>query len=68
MEIIEIRVISKSSAIEINSMNANRQFSIQELMLGSGTHRKPVKYEQGMLKYGSEHKAEILENGKLRIV
>lgn len=68
MEQIEIRVISTKSAIEINSINANRQFSIQEIMLGMGTHRKPMKYESGMLKYGSEHKAEILENGKLRIV
>ncbi len=68
MEKIEIKVLTLRSAIEINSINIGRDFIIEEIMLGVGPHRKAVKYTNGMLNYASEHKAEILPQGKIRIV
>lgn len=68
MEKIEIKVLTLKSAIEINSPQAGRDFIIEEMMLGVGSHRKALKYTNGMLNYASEHKAEILPNGKIRIV
>lgn len=68
MEQIEIKVLTLKRASEINSVNANREFIIAEIMLGTGHHRKAVKYTAGLLKYGSEHKAEIISPGKIRII
>lgn len=68
MDQIEIKVLTLRRAIEINSMNANREFVITEIMLGAGSHRKAVAYTPGLLQYGTIHKAEITSPGKIRII
>lgn len=67
-EKIQIKVLEKRSAIEINSRHPNRVFIIDEIMLGIGSHRKAIKYTNGLLKYSSEHNAEIIAPGKIRII
>lgn len=65
---IEIRVLSLKTAIEINSLNAGKDFIIEEIELGVAPNRKALKYENDFLKKGTECKAIIKPNGKLRII
>lgn len=65
---IEIRVLSLKTAIEINSLTAGKDFIIEEIELGIAPNRKSIKYENDFLKKGTECKAIIKPNGKLRII
>lgn len=67
METVEIRVLTLKNAIELNSKSF-RDFIIDEIELGIPPNRKPIPYTNGFLKYGTVCKAEILPNGKLRII
>lgn len=55
------------SATEINSPHSGRKFKIQEIVMGMGSQRKPIPYNESLIE-NSECKAEILENGNLRII
>lgn len=56
------------SAIGISIAHRHVKFKIQEIMLGAGNNRKPIPWTKFFLSYKTECRAEILENGKLRIV
>jgi len=56
------------SAEEVFSAHKGKKFKIQEIMLGAGNNRKPVKYTKFFLQPGGEYLAEVLVNGKLRII
>lgn len=57
-----------TGAIGLSVSHRNVRFKIQEVMLGSGSHRKPVPWTKFFISPKAECNAEILENGKLRIV
>lgn len=65
---IEVKILSWKIAMEINSINAGKNFTIEEIELGVAPNRKPIKYENDFLKKGTECKAIIKPNGKLRII
>lgn len=67
MQQIEVRIISGKKAVEIRSANAGREFSVEEIELGIGKYKKPVKYDKH-LKPQTECKAVIITTGKIRIV
>ena len=67
-EIISISITAdQKSGIEINSRNKGRKFKIQEIMLGVGSKKKSIMYDKNMMPQ-AECRAEILPNGKLRII
>ena len=67
-EIIEVSITAdQKSGIEINSRNKGRKFKIKEIMLGVGPKRKSIDYDKNMMPH-AECRAEILPNGKLRII
>lgn len=69
LEIIDV-VIDENGTTAIGRSVSHRhvKFKIQEIMLGNGNNRKAVTWTKNFLSYRTECRAEILENGKLRIV
>lgn len=68
-EIIKVEINSDGySATEIRHNKQGRKFKIQEIMLGAAHHRKSIPYPKSFLLAFAECKAEVLENGKLRII
>ena len=72
LEVVNVVTLSNGThARELRSFNKDvecREFKISEIMLGAGTYRKAIKYEKNFLKPEGEYMAQVLENGKLRIV
>lgn len=68
-EIIEV-VIDDNGTHALGRSVSHRhvKFKIQDIMLGCGNNKKPVPWTKFFLSYKTECRAEILENGKLRIV
>lgn len=66
--IVEIKVLLLRKAILINHPFAGREFLIDEIILGMGSHRKAIKYTNGLLKYGAECRAQVISPGKVRII
>lgn len=68
-EIVHIFILADKDGISAEEIyHPKRIFKIQEIMLGVGNNRKPVKFTKGFLQPKGEHQAEILPNGKLRII
>lgn len=69
IKIIRVRTLPNGlSAVEINSSDRGRVFKILEIVLGSGSHKKIMKYEKNFLAPGGEHNAEIIANERIRII
>jgi len=68
MEIIQIKILTLRKAIEIESAHAGREFTIEEIELGAGRNRRAIPYTNGFLNYGTEHKAEVIAPGKIKII
>lgn len=68
-EIIDV-VIDENGTHALGRSISHRhiKFKIQEIMLGYGNNRKAIPWTKNFLYYKTECRAEILENGKLRIV
>lgn len=56
------------SAISDSFGDSGKKYKIQEIILGAGPMRKSIPWTQGFLKECTECDAEILENGRLRIL
>lgn len=56
------------SAVGDGFVDSGKKYKIQEIMLGAGPMRKSIPWTQGFLKECTECDAEILENGRLRIL
>lgn len=70
-EIIEVVITKDKDGITANCISRpykDHKFKIQEIMLGVEKNRLPVKYTKGFLSPQTECRAEILKNGKLRII
>lgn len=70
-EIIDVVIFKdKNGMSAVATMHPHKgvTFKIQEIMLGAGSNRKAVPYTKFFLSPHTECRAEILENGKLRIV
>lgn len=67
LETLEV-IISNDGVSAVDANNSARKFKIQEIMLGAGSHRKAIPYTKMFLSAGVECKAEILKNGRLRII
>lgn len=69
LEIIDVIIQEDGkSAIGVMYPNKDTKFKIQEIMLGIGPMRKSVPWTQNFLKENTECIAEILDNGRLRII
>ena len=69
LEIIEIITLKDGKkAREIKSKNAGREFTIVEIELGMGQHRKAVKYTKGFLKPDADCRAVIVCPGQVKII
>lgn len=69
LEIIEVVISSDGkSAVGISPSHRHVKFKIQEIMLGSGHNRKAIPWTKSFIYATTECRAEILENGKLRII
>ena len=67
-EIIQIVINEdRKTAMEINSPQRGRKFKIHEIVIGMGNNRKSIPYKMNLLE-NAECRAEVLENGKLRII
>lgn len=68
-EIIEVVIQEDGkSAVGTGWPDSGKKYRIQEIMLGAGPMRKSIPWTEKFLKHNTECKAEILENGKLRII
>lgn len=68
-EIIEVITLNDGwSAKQKQYMGESKIYRIQEIMLGVGAHRRAVPYTKKFLAPQIQYKAEVLPNGKLRIV
>lgn len=67
-EIIQVRILTKRNAEEVYSEHKGREFIVEEIMLGEGKFRKPIKYTNQFLSYGYECRAVVLSPGKIRII
>ena len=47
---------------------SDKKYKVESIMLGVGDKRRPVAYEKYFLSVGSQFWAEILSNGKLKIL
>lgn len=56
------------SAVSIGFSDRDKKYRIQEIMLGAGPMRKSIPWTDKFIKEHTECRAEILENGKLRII
>lgn len=65
---IEIEIMERKKAKEINSPNAGKIYLVEEIELGVGVHKKPVPYKEGTLQKGAQCKAMIISPGKVRII
>lgn len=68
-EIIDVVISGDGkSAVGISPSHRHCKFKIQDIMLGYGNMRMPVPWTKSFISPHAECRAEILENGKLRIV
>lgn len=69
LEITEVVISSDGkSAIGLRPPHKNTKFKIQEIMLGAGYNRKAIPWTKAFIYASTECRAEILENGKIRII
>lgn len=69
LEVIDVMIHEDGkSAVGIMYPHKDTKLKIQEIMLGSGSMRKCLLWTDKFLKKDTECRAEILENGRLRIV
>lgn len=67
-DVIQIQIQERTRAMEIRSRNAGKSYLVEEIELGEGPHKKAMKYEEGILLKGSQHKARVIATGKVRII
>lgn len=67
-DVIQIEIKERTKAMEIRSRNAGKSYLVEEIELGAGPNKKNVKYEEGTLLKGSQHKARVIATGKVRII
>lgn len=68
-EIIDVFIDDNgTSAIGLSPSYRGTSFKIQEVMLGTGINRKAIPWTKFFISHKTECRAEILDNGKLRIV
>lgn len=67
-DVIQIEIQERRKALEIHSRNAGKSYLVEEIELGEGPHKKAMKYEEGILLKGSQHKARVIATGKVRII
>lgn len=68
-EIIEVIIQEDGKNAICNGWQDNgKKYKIQEIMLGAGPMRKCIPWTDKFLKADTECRAEILKNGRLRII
>lgn len=65
---IVINADGKTATETYSFTDKDKKWKIQEVMLGAGPMRKALPWTNGFIKEHTECRAEILENGKLRII
>lgn len=67
-DVIQIEMKERTKAMEVRSRNAGKYYLVEEIELGAGANKKTVKYEEGILIKGTQHKARVIATGKVRII
>lgn len=68
IEIVRVTINkNRNSATELYGLNRGRVFKVAEIMMGAGDKRRAVPYDKTLIE-GAECRAEVLKNGRLRII